>query len=162
MGKVCSEVLVGEGTLSLKYPVAGAYVDVGYTDDGVVMETTTEHVDFHVMELTYPIKRVITREGTKFTCNLAQASLDNLNKAIPGAVLAGSVLSIGAGTIKEMQAKFVGTNPAGYARTIVMALCTATAGPTISFKKDKAIVPITIEALDDCSNEPVVLTDSTS
>jgi len=162
MAKVCSEVLVGEGTLSLKYPVGGAYVDVGYTEDGVVMETTTETIDINVMELTFPIKRVITREGAKFTCNLAQSSMANLNKAIPGGIVAGSVLSIGGGVIKEMQAQFVGTNPAGYARTIVMALCTATAGPTISFKKDKAIVPITIEALDNCSEEPVVITDSTS
>lgn len=162
MAKVISEVLIGEGTLSLKYPVGGAYVDVGYTDDGVIMETTAETLDINVMELTFPIKRVITREGAKFTCSLAQASLDNLNKAIPGAIVAGQVLSIGAGAIKEMQAKFVGVNPGGYARTIVLALCTATAGPTINLKKDKASVPIVIEALDNGSDEPFVLTDSTS
>lgn len=160
MGKVISEVLVGEGTLSIGYPVGGAYVDVGYTEDGVVMETTAETLDIRVMELTFPLKRVITGETAKFTCNLAQASLDNLNKAIPGGVLAASVLSVGGGVIKEMKAQFVGTNPAGFARTIVMALCTATAGPTISFKKDKAVVPIVLEALDNGSDEPWVMTDS--
>lgn len=160
MARVISEVLVGEGTLSIKYPVGGAYVDVGYTDDGVVMETLAETLDIKVMELTHPIKRVITGETSRFTCNLAQASLDNLNKAIPGGVLAGQVLSIGGGTIKEMQAKFVGTNPAGLARTIVLALCTATTGPSISLKKDKAVVPITLEALDNGVDEPFVLTDS--
>jgi len=161
MAQVIAEVLVGVATLSVKYPVGGAYVDVGYTEDGVIFEYTADTADIRVEEKTFPIGRALNAETGRFTCNMAQASLDNLNKAIAGSILAGSVISVGGGTIKEMSAKLVGTNPAGLARTIEMALCTATGGPSIGFKKgEKSQVAITIEALDNGTDEPIVITDS--
>ena len=163
MAQVIADVLVGVAVLSVKYPIGGSYVDVGFTEDGVIGEFTAETADILVEEKTFPISRKLTVEGATFTCNMAQASLDNINKAIPGGVLAGSVLSIGGGTIKEMSAKLVGTNPAGFDRTIEMALCTATGGPAIGFRKgEKSQVAIILSALDNGSDTPVVVTDSTS
>lgn len=163
MGKVIAEVLVGVGTMSIKYPVGGTYIDVGYTDDGVVFEYDAKTADIRVEEKTFPIKRALDSEDGKFTLTLAQASLDNLNKAIAGGVLAGSILSVGGGVIKEMQAKLVGKNPAGFDRTIEMKLCTASGAVAMPMKKaEKSRVPISIFALDNGIDAPIIVTDATS
>lgn len=162
-GQNISEVIIGAGTLSIKYPVGGSYVDVGFTDDGVVFEYTAETSDYRAEETTFPIGRVINTEDGKFTLTLAQASLDNLNKAMAGGSLAGSVLSLGTGAIKQMSVKLVGKNPAGFSRTIEMALCTASGAMAMPMRKaSPSKVPITLVALDNGSAEPVVITDATS
>jgi len=163
MANTIANVLVGVAQLWIKYPVGGSYVHAGFTEDGVNLEYSVDESDIEVEELTFPIKRVITKETGKFTCNMAESSLYNIDKAIAGSVLAGSVISIGGGANKEMAVKVIGTNPAGYDRTIEMALATANGSVGMSYKKgEKTVVPITFEALDNGSDEPVVITDSES
>lgn len=148
MANVIANVLVGVAKLEFKYPVGGAYVEAGYTEDGVTMEYSADTSDVDVEEETFPIGRVITKETLSITCNMAEASLVNLDKAYAGSVLAGATITIGDGAIKEMSIKLTGTNPAGADRTIEIALATATGSVSTPYKKgEKSVVPVTFQAL---------------
>lgn len=164
MTNTISNVLVGTAELSIKYPVGGTYVTAGYTEDGTTMEYAPELADIDVEEETVSIGRVITKETIKITANLAETALATINKAMAGGALTGTtVINLGGGTIKEMSVKLIGTNPAGFARTIEMALCTATGNVAMSYRKgEKTMVPVEFTALNDGTHYPCVITDSTS
>lgn len=131
------------------------FTEVGYTEDGVTMTYTADEADIEVEEETFPIDRVIIKETAEFTCNMAEASLYNIDKAMAGAVTAGSVLTLGGGVNKEMNIKLVGINPAGFTREILIPKATATGAVGMPYKKgEKTIVPITFQALK--SDSPAV------
>ena len=162
MALTAANVLVGVAVLSFKYPIGGAYVEVGYTEDGVTFEYSADTADIEVEEETFPIQRVLTKETLAVTCNMAEGSLINIDKAIVGSVLAGSVITIGGGVVKEMSIRIVGTNPAGFNRTIVIALATAVGTVGHMYKKgEKSVVPVTFQALKGAGNV-CTITDSTS
>lgn len=162
MAQTAANVLVGVATLSFKYPVGGTYVEVGYTKDGVDLEYTADEADIEVAEETFPIARVITKESLSVKCNMSESSLANMDKAIAGSVLSGSVITIGGGANKEMSIKIVGTNPAGYARTIEIPLATAVGSVGMGYKKgEETVVPVTFQALKG-SGDVCTITDSTS
>ena len=130
--------------LSLSSP----FTEVGYTEDGVTLEYTADEADIEVEEETFPIARVITKETVAVTCNMAESSLYNIDKAIAGAVLSGSILKLGAGVNKTMNLKIAGTNPAGFNREIFIPLATATGAVGMAYKKgEKTVVPVTFQAL---------------
>ena len=130
--------------LSLSSP----FTEVGYTEDGVTMEYTADEADIEVEEETFPINRVITKETVAITCNMAESSLYNIDKAIAGSVLSGSILTLGAGVNKTMNLKIAGTNPAGFNREILVPLATATGAVGMSYKKgEKTVVSVTFQAL---------------
>lgn len=157
-----ANVLVGVATLSIKYPVGGTYAEAGYTEDGVSLEYTADEADIDVEEETFSINRVITKEVLAVTCNMAESSLFNIDKAIAGSVLAGSTITMGDGVNKEMSIKIVGTNPAGFARTIEIPLATATGAVGMGYKKgEKTIVPVTFQALKGAGSACSII-DSTS
>lgn len=148
MAKTIANVLVGIATLSIKYPVGGSYVEVGYTEDGARLEYTADTADVDVEEETFPIERVITKETLAVVCNMAESSLFNMDKAIAGSSLSGSTITIGAGVNKEMSIKLVGTNPAGFNRTIEIPLATAIGAVGMAYRKgEKTVVPVTFQAL---------------
>jgi len=129
------------------------YAEVGYTEDGVVFEYTADEMDIDVEEETFPINRVIAKETLAITCNMAESSLTNINNAIAGAVLAGSVVTLGDGINKTMNLKIAGTNPDGFNREIFVPLATSTGIVGMAYKKgEKTIVPVTIQALKGASD----------
>jgi hypothetical protein len=153
MAKTIANVLVGVATLYFKYPVGGTYVEVGYTEDGVNLEYNADTADVDVEEETFPIGRVITKERLSVKCNMAEASLINMDKAIAGSSLAASTITIGGGVNKEMSIQIVGTNPAGYARTITIALATAVGTVGMPYRKgEKTVVPVEFQALRGASD----------
>lgn len=124
------------------------FTEVGYTEDGVSLAYTADEADVEVEEETFPINRVITKETLAVTCNMAESSLYNIDKAMAGSVLSGSILTLGNGVNKTMNLKIAGTNPAGYSREIFVPLATATGAVGMSYKKgEKTIVPVTFQAL---------------
>ena len=162
MALTAANVLVGVAELYFKYPIGGAYVQVGYTEDGVVLEYTADTADIDLEEETFPIQRVIIKETLAVTCNMAEGSLTNIDKAIAGSIMAGSVITIGGGINKEMSIKIVGTNPAGFDRTVEIALATAVGAVGQSYRKgEKSIVPVTFQALKG-AGDVCTITDSTS
>mgnify|MGYP001128906512 CR=1 FL=1 len=157
-----ANVLVGVATLSVKYPAGtGEYVEVGYTEDGVSFEYSADVVEIEVEEETYPLEQFITREHIKVTCNMAESSLFNIDKAIAGSVLAGSVITIGGGVMKEMGIQIVGKNPDGFARTIEIPLASATGTVGMSYRKtEKTIVPVEFTALKPATGNVCTITDA--
>ena len=130
------------------------YVDVGYTEDGVTMEYNAETVDILVEEETYPIAAPISRESTTITCNMAEASLANLNAAMAGSVLSGSVLTFGGGVQKTMSIQLTGTDPDGYALTIQIPKAVATGTVGMAFRKgSKTMIPVTFRALKSADSD---------
>ena len=110
-------------------------VDLGYTEDGVTLEYTADEADVEVEEETVPIARVITKETVAITCNMAESSLFNIDKAMAGSVLVGNHLSVGAGVNKTMNLKIVGINPDGFIREILIPLATSTGAVGMAYKK---------------------------
>lgn len=125
-----------------------AFTEVGYTEDGVTMEYSAEQADIIVHEETFPIGSALTAESISVTCNMAEASLVNLNNAMAGAVLSGNKITFGAGVNKTMNLKIEGTSPAGYHRAIHIPLAVAGGTVGMSYKKgEKTLVPVTFKAL---------------
>lgn len=158
-----ANVLVGVAALSIKYPIGGAYVDVGYTEDGVRFEYGVEKNLIRVEERTYPIKETINTESLKVTANLAEATLANLFKAMAGASQVGNVITIGGGVDKEMSVKIVGKNPAGFNRTIELPVAVASGTVGLAWRKnEKTVVPVTFEAIESTAGILGTITDATS
>ena len=128
--------------------LSSPYTEVGYTEDGVTLAYTADTSDIEVEEETVPIDRVITKETIEVTCNMAESSLFNIDKAMAGSVLSGNIIKIGGGVNKTMNLKIEGTNPAGYTRAIFIPLATTTGAVAMPYKKgEKTVVPVTFQAL---------------
>jgi len=158
-----ANVLVGVAILSVRYPIGGSYVDVGYTEDGVSFEYAVEKNMIRVEEKTYPIKQTINTESLKVTANLAEVTLSNLFKAMAGASQVGNVLTIGGGVDKEMSIKLVGKNPAGFNLTIELPVAVASGTIGMSWRKnEKTVIPVTFEAIESTTGILGTLTYATS
>lgn len=130
--------------LSLSSP----FVEVGYTADGVTMEYNADTFDAMVDEETFPVDRSITAERLQITCNMAEASIANLDYAMAGAVLSGSILTFGLGAIKEMNVKLEGIDPAGFHLAIMLPRVTAMGTVGMQYQKGGVtVVPLTLQAL---------------
>lgn len=135
--------------------------EIGYTEDGVDMTYTADEADIEVEEETFPIDRVITKETVEVTCNMAESSLYNMDVAMAGSLLSGSILKLGAGTNKKLELILTGTNPAGFLRQISMPSCTATGAVGMPYKKgEKTVVPVTFQALKTTGHPAVTIVDN--
>jgi len=150
-------ITVEPGNSSLVgFSLSSPFTEVGYTEDGVTVTYTADTADIEVEEETFPIDRVITKETAEVTCNMAESSLFNIDKAMAGAVLSGSILTLGAGVLKTLNLKVEGTTPSGHLASLMMPLVTATGAVGMAYKKgEKTVVPVTFQALKP-SGEPAV------
>ena len=141
--------------------LSAPFTEVGYTEDGVTLEYTADENDIEVEEETFPIDRVITKETAQVTCNMAESSLYNIDKAMAGSLLSGSILKLGGGTNKKLTLQIRGTNPAGYTRAILIPVCTATGAVGMPYKKgEKTVVPVTFQALKASGHPAVTVVDN--
>ncbi len=136
------------GGTSPAMSLSSPFTEVGYTEDGVTLTYTADEADIEVEEETVPINRVITKETIEITCNMAESSLYNIDKAMAGSVLSGSIITLGNGVNKTMNLKIAGKTPAGFNREILIPIATATGAVGMSYKKgEKTMVPVTFQAL---------------
>ena len=141
--------------------LSAPFTDIGYTEDGVTMTYTASESDIEVEEETFPIDRVLTKETAEVTCNMAESSLFNIDKAMAGSLLSGSILKLGAGTNKKITLQIVGTNPAGFNRAILIPSCTSTGSVGMAYKKGtKTVVPVTFQALKTTGHPAVTIVDN--
>ena len=149
------------GTAWASMSLSSPSTEVGYTEDGVTMTYTAEETDIDVDEETFSIDRALVKETVEVTCNMAEASLYNMDVAMAGSLLSGSILKLGAGTNKKMELILTGTNPAGFNRQITIPSCTATGSVGSSYQKgEKTIVPVTFSALKTTGNPAVTIVDN--
>jgi len=151
MANTIGNVLVGVAELFIGVAGAGAAVSVGYTEDGVTLEYGADVADIEVEEETFPINRVLTKETITVICNCAESSIANIGYGIAGAdgavtpVIIGKVA--GGGVLQTCSLKVVGTNPAGFDRTIVIAYAHPTGTVGMAYKKgEKTVVPMSFVA----------------
>ncbi|MCK5236329.1 MAG: hypothetical protein KAR06_05010 [Deltaproteobacteria bacterium] len=136
--------------------LSSPFTEVGYTEDGVTVTYTADEADIEVEEETFPVDRVITKETAEVTCNMAEATLANLNTAMAGAVLSGSILTLGGGVNKTLNLKIEGTGPGGYLTSILIPKANTTGAVGFSYKKgEKTMFPVTFQALKP-QDEPAV------
>ena len=141
--------------------LSSVFTEVGYTEDGVSVEYSVDESDIEVAEETFPIDRVITKETWAVTCNMAESSLFNMDKAMAGSLLSGSILRLGAGTNKKLTVQIRALNPAGFIRAILIPSCTATGSVGMAYKKDgKTVVPVTFQALKTAGHPAVEIVDN--
>ena len=150
------------GTLASAAIILGApFTEVGYTNDGVTMAYNADTADIDVEEETFSINRVITKESVEITCNMAESSLYNIDKAMAGSLLSGSILKLGAGTNKQITLQVRGLNPAGFIRAILIPACTSSGSVGMSYKKgEKTVVPVTFKALKTTGHPAVTIVDN--
>ncbi len=159
LGDVLHTLEPGGSTPGMR--LSSDFTEIGYTEDGVSMEYTVDEEDIEVDEETFPIDRVITKEGLAITCNMAESSLYNIDKAMAGSLLSGSILKLGAGANKKITLQVRGLNPAGFIRAIQIPSCTATGAVGMSYKKDtKTIVPVTFQALKTTNHPACTIVDN--
>ena len=128
--------------------VSSPNVEIGYTEDGVTLEYTADEADIEVEEETFPIDRVITKETAAITCNMAESSLFNIDKAMAGSVLSGNVITLGGGVNKLLNLTLEVITPSGFKRTYYIPRAHATGAVGIPYKKgEKTLVPVTFQAL---------------
>ena len=111
MANTIAQVLVGTAVLSFRkikpteHDVDAALTEVGYTEDGVIIEYSVDTADVETEEETFPINRVITKETIAVICNLAESSLLNIARGMIGAKLddpgTPTILTLGGGTIVD-------------------------------------------------------------
>ncbi|MDV2988572.1 MAG: hypothetical protein P3T54_00200 [Dehalogenimonas sp.] len=137
-----SNVLVGSAVVS----VGGT--PVGYTVDGVEVKISTDVASIKVDEVAGAVKRVIVGQTCQVTLKMAEGSLANMAKAIPGASVDGAVMTIGGGSLQDTALTVVGVNPAGFARTYSFSNVNPVGEVGVAYKKGEiSIVPVTFDAL---------------
>lgn len=128
--------------------VSSPNVEIGYTEDGVTLTYGADEADIEVEEETYPIDSVITKETTEITCNMAESSLFNMDKAMAGSVLSGNVITLGGGVNKKLNLTLEVETPAGFKRTYYIPKAVATGAVGVPYKKgEKTLYPVTFKAL---------------
>jgi len=148
-------------TVPIALVLGAPFTEVGYTEDGVIMTYTADEADIEVEEETFAIDRVLTKETAEVTCNMAESSLFNMDKAMAGSLLSGTILKLGAGTNKKITLQIRGTNPAGFIRAILIPSCTAMGSVGMPYKKgEKTVVPVTFQALKTTGHPAVTIVDN--
>jgi len=141
--------------------VSSPNVEIGYTDDGVMLNYTSDTADIEVEEETFPIGRVITKETAEITCNMAESSMFNMDKALAGSVLGTNVIELGGGVNKILNLTLEGVNPVGGKRTIYIPRATSTGAVGMPYKKgEKTVLPVTFQALKSQGQAAVTIVDS--
>jgi hypothetical protein len=150
-----ANVLVGVAEVQIDSTPAG------YTTDGVTMSVRSEFADIKVEEVVGAIKRILTEQEVQVTLNLAEGTIANLSKAIPGSSLAGATLTLGGGALQEVEIKLIGKNPAGFDRTITLTNCNPVGEVGIPYKKNEiSVVPVTFKALVNDDGEFGTIVDA--
>lgn len=135
--------------------------EVGYTEDGVTVNYTATTEPTRVEEETYQIGSSLSEETTEVVCNMAEASLFNMDKAMAGSVLSGSILKLGGGAVKYVTLIITGINPEGFTRTITIPKAVATGAVSSSYRKsEKTIVPVTFQAIKTPNHPAVTIVDN--
>ena len=147
------------GTAGIR--LSSMFTEVGYTEDGVNVTYTADTADIEVEEETFPIDRVLTKETAEVTCNMAESSIFNLDKAMGGSLLSGSILKLGGGVLKKLTLQVRATDPASFIRAIQMPSCTATGAVGMAYRKgEKTVVPVTFQALKTAGHPAVTIVDN--
>ncbi len=135
-------------------------VEIGYTEDGVIMTYTATTTPIRVEEETFAIEEPLDEEECEITCNMAEASMFNMDKAMAGSVYASNVILLGGGVNKGLNLTLEGLTPDGFKRTIYIPKAVATGAVAMPYtKSEKTVVPVTFKALKGQTDPAVTIVD---
>ncbi len=141
MGAI-GNVLVGVASVSF------GGVALGYTVDGVWLSVRTDLNEIQTINLPGVKKRIIVSQKLEVTVNLAEGSLANLSKAIPGSSLTGATLTLGAANLQSGALVLIGKNPSGGNRTITLTEVNPIGEVRIPYRKAAiSVVPVVYGAI---------------
>jgi len=165
MENTAANVLVGPCTVALGTTGGTGGTDTGYTtEDGVEMTFTSEAEEIMVDQSVWALKEAIKKCGCEVKFTFAEASLVNLEFAHPCASLDGATLTFNepGDTLTPIELTLTGKNPAGHARTIVLAAVVPSGGYSYLYGKAKLQgVAVTFKCLKDATDTvPVTITDA--
>lgn len=138
----------------------GAWLEMGFTEEGVEIEYTPEFFDAVVDQELSPVKKILTAEAVIVRTRLAEADLDRLSKAIAGAAFSTiaqasgqsgqDVIKIGGGAAVVKALAFEGKSPEGGFRIIFVHRAVSAEAVVQAYKKgEKTIFAVAFTALAD-------------
>jgi hypothetical protein len=147
-----------DGSLPIVWPAG--WNKVGYTDKGVELSYSPSIKEIKVDEEVAAVKFVLDGEKADIIADLAEGTLDNLNRAVSASILiknaatgtlaATSTFFVGSGSLNEVMVGFQGYSPQGLPRLAVASRAIANAAVKQTFKRaDKVMTPVTFGLLAD-------------
>jgi hypothetical protein len=156
-----ANVLIGTAEITLGVGILARVV--GYTTDGVIMNVKSDYFHAKSEENVGTLKRYLIDQGIEVTLNIAEGALVDLTDAIPGSSLnvAGTILTLGGGSLQEHRLTLRGTTPGGRDRVIILTLVNPIGEVSMPYKKGEvSVVPVVFSALVDDSGEFGEVTDA--
>lgn len=135
------------------------WIPVGYTDAGIKFAYSVSNKEITVDEEMAPVDVLPDKETVKISCALAEATLENLNRAIAGGTLTttapatgvagSSTLSVGSlQTNVKMAYLLIGNAPKGFLRMFNLYRGIATSNLELTYKRaEKIMVPVEFTGL---------------
>lgn len=148
-------------------PPAAGWVDVGGTKDGVEWGVADEYGVLDVDQIIYEIDRRRTKRVVTVKTSLAEATLDNLAKAINNTAPASGVLTADDGLAAFVPTPIAilldGIAPGGFRRRFILRKALSTDSVGTAYKKDgQTLIPVTWTGhWVSASIKPFVITDAT-
>jgi hypothetical protein len=128
----------------------GAFIEPGFTQDGIEWDYTPTWKDITVDELMGPAKKILVSHKLVVSAKLAETTLQNLAYAIPGATFAGTSLTIGSIQAPEFVLGWLGPAPNGLTRECLAYRVVSIAAVKAHYqRKDMVIYATQFECLAD-------------
>lgn len=147
-------------------PGAG-WVDVGGTKDGVELAVADEYAVLGVDQIIYEVERRRTARVVTVKTNLAEATLENLARALNNTAPTASKLVADDGLTAFSPAYqavlFDGIAPGGFRRRFIVRKVLGTDSVAVAYKKsDQTVIPVTFTGhWVSTSIKPFDVTDAT-
>lgn len=148
-----------------------AWKDVGYTDAGIDAVYTPQVKQLTVDEETAPVGDILESEKYEISAGLAEATLQNLNRAISASTYLDDsttnhaiVVGIGSKPLTYVMVAVVGPAPGtNLTRVIILrkAICTSAVSMKIT-RKDKVVIPVKFDARKLSGSDLVTIYDLTT
>lgn len=144
------------------------WVDLGGTKDGVELGIADEYSVLSVDQIVYEVERRRTNRVVTIKTNLAEATLENLARAINNTAPASSVLTADDGLAAFAPAYNAvlldGIAPGWFRRRVIVRKVLSTDSVASAYKKDdQTLIPVTFTGhWVSASIKPFVITDATT
>lgn len=156
-----TNVLWGTGLISIGDSAGSSFVDIGATEEGFNISLVTETEDVAVDELTQLIDKIITRQAVVAEFTMAEATLSNMLKVMPGVTGTTTITMMGQTSLSKVSLKFVATKAGGGTRTITLSYGVFTSDGAQSYRKgQKWMIPCKFETLYDSATPTFTIADS--
>ena len=156
-----TNVLWGTGLISIGDSAGSSFVDIGATEEGFNISLVTETEDVAVDELTQLIDKIITRQAVVAAFTMAEATLSNMLKVMPGVTGTTTITMMGQTSLSKVSLKFVATKAGGGTRTITLSYGVFTSDGAQSYRKgQKWMIPCKFETLYDSATPTFTIADS--